>query len=245
VEEWVIDRPDVEEEHIPMEADRIVEALRRHVFRPGEDVETTHSEPDLLTVFTTKRLLYEAVRADWLIGGAPWVRDAVRVVRDSSMENFVATYGLIAPHDGDVLFLNEVATMRELGGRVGAADSAGLDPLAYAQLLGEVYSADSIDEPVVYPFAASYGFQAGWLIRDPVEFLREYPVAGSVGVQAPRVEQAGQTTTIDFFSHNFYHVQNGTAIDVYRWKVTATAGRPASWVRDLVAGQLNLPLPKD
>ena len=228
-----------------MQADHIVEALRQHVFRPGEEVEQSRVEPDRLALLTTKRALYDAARTGWLIGSAAWVRDPVRVVRDSSMENFVATYGLIVTRDGDTLFLNEVATMRNLGGRIGAAEGTDLDPLAYAELLAELYSTDKIDEPVVYPFAASPGFLPGWLIRDPDEFRREYPVTAAPAVEPPRVDRDGSTTTIDFFSHNFYHVANATAIDIYRWMVTATTGQPATWARDRVAEQLILPVRKD
>jgi hypothetical protein len=220
-----------------MQADRIVEALRRYAFQPGEDVEKQYAEQDHLTLFTTERFAYEGERADWSIRDEAWVEDAVRVLRDSSMENFVATYGLLFGRDGTVLFLNDVATMRELGRRLGA----GLDPVAYAQVLGELYSGQRIDGPVVHPFAATYGFRSGWLIGDVEAFLREYAFVDPSVVSALQVGRVDGVTRIEFCSHNYYLLEFGAAIDIYRWVVTAPVGQPASWSREPVAERLMLP----
>jgi hypothetical protein len=59
------------------------------------------------------------------------VDSAVRVVADGNMKGFVITYGLLFECGGEVRYLNDVVTMRELGRRLGA----DLDPLVYAELL--------------------------------------------------------------------------------------------------------------
>ncbi|MDG4772620.1 hypothetical protein [Solwaraspora sp. WMMD792] len=220
-----------------MQADRVVEALRRHVFQPGEDVAKRFAEPERVTVLSTTQALYEAEPAGWRIGTAAWVDSAVRVARDSSLENFVATYGFVFSRDGGALFLNDAAAIRELGRGLGA----GLDPLAYAELLAELYSGQRIDDPVVFSFAATAGFRPGWLIADVEEFLRKHPSVDPSLVSPPRASQEGGVSRIDFLSHNYYLVEFGAAIDIYRWTVTAPAGQPASWVREPVAQRLTLP----
>jgi len=223
-----------------MQAQPIVDALRRYAFRPGEEVDTSRLDDGRLTLFTTRQQLYEGEPAQWRIRHEPWVRDALRVVRASTMENFVATYGLVVTQDGGVLCVNDVATMRELGRRL----AGGLDPVAYAQLLAEFYSGREIDGPVVHSFAASYGFQPGSLIEDPVAFGREYPFVDGSVLAPVRVTATAEATTIEFTSYQYYLVEIGGAIDIYRWTVTATPGQPASWLRQRVAERLALPLPK-
>jgi hypothetical protein len=219
-----------------MQAERIVEAMRRYVLAPDEQVEKRWDRPESVAL-STKRFGYVADSADWSIRNEAWVDDAVRVIADGFMDNYVITYGLVFGRDGAVLVLNDVATMRELGRRLGE----GLDPMAYAELLGELYSGRQIDGPVVLPFSATASFRSGWLIREVEAFLREYPFVDAALVSAPRVSQAGGVRRVEFCSHNYYLLEFGAAIDIYRWVVTAPVGQPASWSREPVAERLTLP----
>jgi hypothetical protein len=219
-----------------MQADRVVEALRRYVLAPGEDVEKRWDMPESVAL-STNRFGYVADSADWSIRDEAWVDAAVRVVADGFMDNYVITYGLVSGRNGDVLFLNDVATMRELGRRLGE----GLDPLAYAELLAELYSTRQIDGPVVLPFSATASFRSGWLIRDVEAFLREYPFVAAALVGAPRVSRADGVCRVEFCSHNYYLLEFGAAIDIYRWVVTAPVGQAASWSREPAAECLIAP----
>lgn len=220
-----------------MQADRAVEALRRLAFAPGERIEKRWDNPQR-TALSTSLFGYTITEADWLIGAEPSADEAIRVVADGFMDNFVITYGLVFPRGGgDVLFLNDVRTMKELGRRVGD----GLAPLAYAELLGELYSTRDIDGPVVKPRSATASHRAGWLIRDVDAFRREYPRVEPSLVAAPVFRQENDRVRLEFFSHSYYLREVLAAIDVYRWVVTAGSGEPASWSRERVAEGVELP----
>jgi hypothetical protein len=220
-----------------MQADRAVAALQQFAFVPGERLEKRWDNPEY-TALSTSVFGYTLTGADWLIGSEAWVGEAVRVVADGFMDNFVITYGLVFPRDGGVLFLNDVATMTELGRRL----DDGLKPLAYAELLGELYSAANIDGPTVKPFSATASHRSGWLIRDVDAFRREYPHVDPSLVAAPDVARRDGQLVLEFFSHNYYLKEVASAIDVYRWVVTAPAGQPATWSRQRVAEGLERPL---
>lgn len=220
-----------------MHADRVVDALRRFVFEPTEQVDKRQDEPGSLSL-RTARDTYLVRPADWRIASAGWVADAVRVVVPRAMENFSLTYGLVFPADGDVLFLNDMATMKDLGRRLGV----DLEPLAYAELLAELYSVRSLDVPVVYPFAATESFRPGWLVEDVAELCRRYPSVDPSLAAAPQAVVDGTGTVLRFHSHNYYLLEFGAAIDLYRWVVTAAPGRPAEWFRETAVRGLEIPV---
>lgn len=198
--------------------DRVVAAVRQYVLQPDEEITNRRDWPGAVT-FSTTRFGFEAKPADWLIGQEPWVDQAVRVVADGAIENFAFTYGFVFTRTGAVLFLNEVATMRELGRRA--------DPLAYAELLSELYSGKIVDTPVVLANAAMSWFLAGELIRDVDAFVAAYPWAASVPV-APPVVGSG---AIEFYSCHYY-LTGMRALDVLRWRVSVDSGQ---WHREYVA----------
>jgi hypothetical protein len=219
-----------------MQTDRAVEALRQFAFAPTERLEKRWDNPGH-TALSTSLFGYVLADADWLIGTEVWVEEAVRVVADGFMDNFVITYGLVFARDVDgVLFLNDVATMKELGRRL----SDGLDPLAYAELLGELYSGHDIDGPVVKPFSATASHRSGWLIRDVNGFTEQYPAVDRSLVAAPQVRRDGETMVLSFFSYRYYLLELGAALDIYRWAVTVPAGRPAEWSRETVAARVEV-----
>lgn len=202
--------------------DRVVAAVRQYVLQPDEEITNRRDWPGAVT-FSTTRFAVEAKPADWLIGQEPWVDEAVRVVADGAIENFAFTYGFAFTRTGEVLFLNEMATMRELGRRVGT----DLDPLAYAELLSELYSGKIVDQPVVLANAAMSWFRAGELIRDVDAFVASYPWAAPVPVAPP----AFLGDTIVFYSCHYY-LTGQRALDVLRWRVEVGSGQ---WEREYVA----------
>jgi hypothetical protein len=223
-----------------MQVDRLVDALERLVFRPGEQVDERIDRTDIVLLTTSRpesgsltpgsRIPYEAQPADWLIRDAPWVDEAVRVVVASSMNNFSKTYGLIFPRQGDVLFLNRPAVMRDLG----RALHSGLDPMAYAELLGELYSGDDIDDELVYAFSATEAHRPGALVRDVAEFLGEYPGVDPSLVAEPSVHREASGLVLEFVTYRYYLMEIAAGVDVYRWVVTAPAGQSATWDRSRV-----------
>jgi hypothetical protein len=208
---------------------RVVAALERHALTPGQLVDDRRDWPEA-TVFMVDDYAYEARRADWLIGQAPWVDAAVRVVADRFMDNFAITYGLLFAGD-EVLFLNDPDTIRDLGGRLGA----DVDPLGYAEVLAELYSGPQADEPTVLPFAATGAHRAGVLVRDPVHFAAEYEWVDPSLVCAPVVRAAAGGVELEFSSVRYFLTEVSSAVDVLQWTVVGGGGKPASWSRRYAA----------
>jgi hypothetical protein len=130
--------------------DQLVAAMHQYVLRPDEAVKKRRDYDDSV-VIKTRYVSYDAGRADWRIDAAPWVAAAIRVVADGGMTSSAVTHGLIFEHGGPVRYLNDFAAMRSLGARVGP----DLDPLAYAEVLAELYSGPKIDPPLVRPRAVN------------------------------------------------------------------------------------------
>lgn len=218
-----------------MDWDRVVAALRRHALAPGEEVVKRREWGHVLT-FAVDDYGYEARAADWLIAQAPWVDAAVRVVADRFMDNFAITYGLLFVGDQDQ-FLNDPATIRELGRGLGT----DLDPLAYAEVLAELYSGEHVDGPTVLPFSATGGHRAGVLVRDLAQFAAEYGWVDPSLVSAPAVRTAGGGVELEFCSVHYFLTETKSAVDVLQWTVVGGGGRPASWVRRYLARGVERP----
>ncbi|BCJ68642.1 hypothetical protein [Polymorphospora rubra] len=215
-----------------MLGERIAEAVQRHVARPGEQVVGHVVHPDTIAVKTTGDT-YFADPADWSIAGHPGVEAAYRVVVDGMMDNFVITYGLLAPAGGgEVLLLNELAVLRDLPRRLGAP----VEPLAYAELLAELCSGPALDQPVVRPMAATTRHRAGWLIRDVAQLRERYPEVDP-DLVAPPVVRADPPAA-EFYSHNYvlHHAVSG--LGIYRWTVELPPDGPARWERQVVVAEL-------
>jgi hypothetical protein len=213
-----------------LDADRVVAAVQRLVLEPGERVADRRDWPGIVT-FRSDRFGYEARPADWLVGGAPWVEEAVRVVADGDIDNFVFTYGLLFERGGRTLFLNDVATMRELGRRLGA----DLDPLAYAQLLAELYSGRASDRPTVLPAATTEAHRAGVLVRDLDELAAQYPWVDTAPLAVPAVQRTDSGVRLEFCSVRYFLTETSGAVDVLQWTVLGGGGQPASWSRRYLA----------
>jgi hypothetical protein len=199
----------------------VLDALRRYVLRPDEEVEKVAET----SVRTTGRS-FEIGSPDWLVRREPWVRDAVVVRHDADAHGTVYRYGFVWISTGELLFLNDVATTRRLGGRLDAWGNA----LGFAQILAELhYSVAEDGEATVYPF------WDGRLIGDPSEFLRAYPSVDPALVPAPRVGRDGLGVIVEFGSYYRYLLDHLTSgVDILTWTV-ASDGQAATWTRHLVA----------
>ena len=223
-----------------MDSDRVLATVRERVLRPGERIDDVRVWPDSV-LFGNDAYAYTAKPAPWLVAREPWVGEAVLVLADRGFAgNFVVNYGLVFPADGGgALFLNDVATMRDLGARAGV----DLDPIAYAELLAALYSGRDIDGPVVYPLSATEFWAAGVLVRDVDAFLADYPFVDRSLVAGPvvRDEPAGLTT--EFHSCRYYLLEATGAGDILHWTVTGGRGRPATWSRRYGAERVERPFP--
>ncbi|MEU5565982.1 hypothetical protein [Micromonospora musae] len=220
-----------------MNTERIAEAIQRQVLTPGETIKDLSILPDAVFV-STSAAMYSTKPVDWAVADEDWVAGAIRVV--ASRQPIFTTHGLLFPMRGEPLHLNRPEVMADLGRRIGA----GLSPLSYAELFGELYSAWEIDGPVVHPFGATRTVRAGWLVREADHFARVMVVPDAPPVAPPVFQQeASGEWTLTFFSHNFYLLEVDTAVDVYAWTVTGGPDRPAAWERSTLAKRVLRPLP--
>jgi hypothetical protein len=213
--------------------EQVVAAMRQYVLRPTDQVQERRDHPDSVIV-ETRRFYYKGVPAPWRISAEPWVAGAVRIVADAGMKNVAITHGLVFDRTGAAGYLNDVATMRALGRRVGY----DLDPLAYAELLAELYSVRQIDQAVVLPNAATPLHRAGELITDAAALMADYPFVDPSLVTAPAVHRDGDRIRLDFYSCHYYLLEVSAALDILQWTVIAGAGQDATWARRYVVEQL-------
>ena len=215
-----------------MDADRVADAMRRFVLAPSEQVQRRWDVPGSVTL-QTRRFAYEARPAEWSIASEPWVADAVRVLADSGDASFMPTFGLLFTTDDDVLFLNSVETMQQVGQQL----SNGLDPLAYAEVLAELhYPMAAEDRSVARPSTP------GYLIRDPQAFTDQFPFVDPELPRSPQVNGDASEWMIAFRSYIRYLVVDyGSALDIYDWTVTAARGEPATWSCTYAARRLEIP----
>ncbi len=190
-----------------VDSGRLIEALRRFVFDPGEEpVEDQPGDPSLIW---TDEGQYEIFPTDWLIRADPTVDDVLLVVSVRGPE-FVLCYGLLFGSDGAAYLLNDRATVRDLGRRLGR----DLDPVAFAQVLAALHSYPSDADEVSYPSAI------GDLAGDP----------------RPAVQRENSRLVITFGSTVRYLAgEDGPVEDTLAWRVEAVPGEPARWERRLVA----------
>ncbi len=211
-------------------ADRVVGTLRERVFDPGEEITLGGAGPGLV-MFSTNRFSYNVQPATWQLARAPWVEVALRVVADGHMNNYAITYGLVYDRAGHELFLNDPDVMWGLGRRLGD----DLDPLAYAEVLSELYSGTKIADSPVLAFGASGLHRAGELVLDVAEFAQRYPFVDPSLVAPPQVRPAGPGVVLDFQSCHYYLSGDTSAVDILQWTVIGGGGREVTWSRDYVA----------
>lgn len=215
------------------DTEQVVAALRRYVVPAGTPTTYRSHWPEEVRVDAGRMSVF-ASPADWLIGRAPWVRLAVRAIDEEyNIDNMSVTYGLLFTTDGQVVFLNEVAAMQGLGGRVGV----DLDPIAYAEVVAELYSCSPEDGPVVHPTSVTPQIRAGELIRDVAQFHETYEFVDPQLVAEPQVRAAGGGVELAFYSCHYF-LTGLRAIDVLRWQISCVPGRAAVWQREYVVKRL-------
>jgi hypothetical protein len=146
-------------------------------------------------------------------------------------------YGFLFGRDGGEWFLNDGEVVRELGRRLGD----DLDPVGYAEVLGEFYSAGDIDRKVVEPVSITPWTPAGELVTDVAAFTERYPYADPGLVAPPKVRASDGEVSIDFYSYRHHLSDYNAAVDVLKWTVVGGGGRPASWSRTYVMERLTEP----
>ncbi|GAB3161181.1 hypothetical protein GCM10027290_68030 [Micromonospora sonneratiae] len=219
-----------------MDADRLVATVRRRLVSPDLEIEGRRDWPDRV-VFKTNWHFYEAQPADWLIGGAPWVAEAVRLVATDGVGSMARTYGLLFGRSGEEFLLNDVQTVRTLGGRLGD----DLDPVAYAEVLAELYSGRDIEGPIVTPVSVSEWARPGELVRDVADVVAKYPFVAPELVAPPAVEVVDDEVRLAFHSCHYRRGGSGGGLDILHWTVTGGGGRPAAWSRRYVVEDLQRP----
>jgi hypothetical protein len=216
-----------------VDGDRVVDAMRRLVMKPDETISQRADLPEGL-MFTTTRYGYDAQPAPWRIADESWVDGAVRVVVDTFVPNRAITYGLVYDHAGRELFLNDTRTMQHLGQRL----DIDLDPIAYAELLAELYSGDQVTSAVVTPYSATAFYPAGELVTNVAAFVNQYPAVDASLVSAPVVRRSGGSTVVEFCSCHYSVSGMIGALDILSWSVTGGSGQEVSWSRRYLAKHL-------
>jgi hypothetical protein len=222
-----------------MERDGVVDLMTRFVLGPGESVTRLFDEPDSVELVTNVRR-YRARPATWAIARAEGVEEAVRVYAVGELPNSDLTFGFLRLTGGRVCFLNSVADMADLG-RALPGGPGVIDPLAYAEVLSELYTHPDISGPVVYPFSAPFAQQSGFLVRDPAAFLDAHPGVDAPAVAAPAVSRVGDAVDLRFSAYSYVLLEYGVGVSVFSWWVRATAAAPATWERTTVVDLLPLP----
>jgi hypothetical protein len=222
---------------VVMERDRLAAAFERQILHTQyENIHGRRDWPKSMSIETNWGS-YEFRVNHWLISREAWVAEAVRVVLSSPIDHVPApTYGLIVPTEGEVLLVNDVATARELGRRLGK----DLDPLAYAELLAEFYSVPDIEGPIVEAIAVSEFTQSGWLIENVDQILAKFPFLDPTPLQAPVVHRSGEAVEVIFQSCHYHQAFRGS-VDVLKWIVTGGPGEEVGWLRDYVAKCVSRP----
>lgn len=216
--------------------DRIVAALERQVLRPGDAVESSRPHLDGLLVLT-RYAWYQAAPAPWRLADNAWTAAAVRVVETMPVDCSPAfIHGLVLTRAGESLYLNEVATMRRLGRGLGAE----VDPIAYADVLAELYSGRDISGPVVTASAPGPAGRAGWFVGDVAAVAAEFPYVDRRYLTPPVVRRA-EVTTVEFVSCHEDTRTFPLAVDVLGWSVSGGGAQEASWTRSYVAEGLEAP----
>ncbi|MEU4626573.1 hypothetical protein AB0G04_42150 [Actinoplanes sp. NPDC023801] len=192
-------------------AKQVVAAIERYALGGGRADRVIVRPGGTVTVFAGRAMVDGS--AAWRIG------NAVRLREDTAILNSDPVHGVLFTAGGAMRLLNERATMDDLGRRLGD----DLDPLAYAEVVAELFSGDDPGGPVVKAFAADAGWPAGELFT------------GSKVYPDPVVQRAGDRVRIHFFSgrgHIRHHAGGGH--HVYRWRITGAPGEIPEWEREYV-----------
>ncbi|WP_430787299.1 hypothetical protein [Actinoplanes sp. G11-F43] len=193
--------------------ERLIAAIEAYVAGPlhGEVIK----RPDGSVRVITDDATISTAPAEWWIADMPGVREAVRIRRDTWSYNHNQVYGVLFTDDG-MLLLNDRATIDALGRRLGD----DVDPFAYAEVVAEFWSVDSLDVAVATACAADFPWRSGELFIDS----GVYP--------DPVCDTEGDGLLLEFYSGRGFIPRTAAAgYHVYHWRITATPGSPPTWHR--------------
>jgi hypothetical protein len=207
--------------------DTIVELMKRHVLRDGEQVVRVKNWPDGLALTTDLRHFVAGPEpAAWAISAQPWVQDVVIATRDDLLvEGQPEQFGFVLLADGSAVYLNDPAAVADLGTRL----TDGLDPRAYAQIL-----------VAFHPYSSA--FRAA--LSEPDELRRVLGDSELPEVEPLRLNGTPDGARLTFTSFARY-TRPGSApqVDLLEWTVDVPAGQPARWNTRQTATGLTLAPP--
>ena len=207
----------------------IVELLKRYVLQDAEQVVRIKNWPDGIALTTNLRHLVAGPEAaDWSISAEAWVDDVVIAIRDDLLvEGQPERFGFLMLADGTHVYVNDPAAVAELGRRL----VNGMDPVGYAQILVAFHPYSSAYRTVL---AESDGLRR--VLGQP-----ELP-----DVEPIRLERTPDGLTLMFSSFARYVPPGGLALlDLFEWRVTVPAGKPAGWSSRATATGLPLDSRRD
>jgi hypothetical protein len=215
-------------ERAEVDVDRMVAGLRRRVLDPDERIiqVSPRSGPEALVRTDRRRL--DVYRPSWRLLREAWVADAVLVVWQGSALPHAEDqiFGLVFERDDQEYLLSRAEDdLPELGRRLAAdADSGGLDPVAFAEVLAQFHTEL---------------FLSGHLIDDPALLAERFPqITGAPGLHPVRTQRENGLVTVEFQAYQM-SPGDGPMLVLREWTVTASADRPATWTNHEIA---NLPL---
>jgi hypothetical protein len=193
--------------------DTIVELMKRHVLREGEQVVRVKNWPDGIALTTDLRHFVAGPEAPaWAISTQPGVQDVVIATRDDLLvEGQPEQFGFVLLADGNVVYLNDAAAVADLGTRL----TDGLDPRAYAQIL-----------VAFHPYSSAYRAP----LSEPDELRRVLGDDGLPEVEPLRLTDTADGVRLTFTSFVRYTRPGGAPqVDLLEWTVDAAPGQPARW----------------
>jgi hypothetical protein len=198
-------------------AETLIELVRGSVLRPDEPVTWAKEYPDgpAVSIETASRILIVRTADDWLVNDAPWVA-AVVVVTDETEDS----HG--PPPERVFLLLDDDAVVDLDDGREVAAfgrvlRDAGLDPLAYAEILVRCqWPGPGRREVVTDPRAWRVSLPAGVSVPSSVEAVRTWD------------DEHGDRWLV---FHAARTDVGATGVEVVVWSVRVPPTGPATWLR--------------
>lgn len=195
----------------------LIELVREAVLGPDETITWAKEFPDgpAVSVQTPERVLFVQTTDDWLVGRADWVEAVVMITREDE-----DTHGppprrvFLVLDDGSPLDLDDPRQVAVLG---RAVREAGLDPLAYAEVLIERH----------WP-----GAGPRTVVTDPGAWRAALPAGAPEPppVQAPRMWDDEQGDRWVAF-HAARQDPDTTGPEVTLWSVRVPPTGPATWLR--------------
>lgn len=193
--------------------ERIVELMSRYVLAPDEEIVRVRDWSDGIAVTSARRhFVVGSESSEWAIGREPWVDDVVIATRDDVLvDGQQERYGFLIHADGRAIYLNDRVAVADLGGRC----AAGMDPIAFAEILVEFH-----------PYSAAWRR----VIVEPDGLQRTFAQRDLPPVEPVRLLKSPLGAVMTFSSFARHRRADGTAeLDILRWTVEIPPEQPARW----------------